>query len=159
LIEEIAYLQWALIEQLKDRRNCLRRELSSVDAELAELTAELIAEPKAEEKAPSAPSAPPPSPPKRNTALPELIAVLGSAPGKMLNIRKANLDLESVTALVKAYPQLLKLGGKGAGRTVTLLERGQQKPSSVKTKGSVKTRGSHPDLFSFRDPSSGPQSP
>jgi hypothetical protein len=159
LIEEIAYLQWALIEQLKDRRNCLRRELSSVDAELAELTAEVIAEPKAEEKAPSAPSAPPPSPPKRNTALPELIAILGSAPGKMLNLRKANLDAESVKALVKAYPQLLKFGGKGTGRTVTLLDRAQQNPSNVKPKGSAKTKGSHPDLFSFRDPSSGPPSP
>lgn len=47
---------------------------------------------------------------------------LTAAPNNTLNIRKANLELRTIKNLAKANPGLLKLGGKGAWPTVTLLK-------------------------------------
>jgi len=140
LITEIARLQEKVIEELRQRRAWLRRELLQVDAELAELTWE----PKTETPAPSTAPASITSG-KRTVTLPELIAELEAAPDRTLNIRKATLEAKSIKALIKAHPQRLKLGGKGAWPTVTLLERAAGEPPRAKAEGS------HPELFTFRD--------
>src|SRR5258708_3825389 len=85
VIAEIGRLHRAVIEQLRDRRERLSRDLSKVDAELAELAGE----PGAEK---NTPAAAPASSTKRNMTLPDLIAELEAAPNKTLNIRKAKLE-------------------------------------------------------------------
>lgn len=140
LIAAIARLQEKVIEELRQRRAWLRRELLEVDAELAELTWEPGTEAPEPSMAPASATST-----KRTVTLPELIAELEVAPGRTLNIRKASLEAKSIKALIKAHPQLLKLGGKGAWPTVTLLEREAGEPPSAKAEGS------HPELFTFRD--------
>jgi hypothetical protein len=136
LIAEIANIQKAIIQELRDRRSRLSRELASVDAELEEWTGE----PWVEEKAPTA--APAPSA-HREMELAELIAELEAAPEKTLNIRKAHLDSKRIKALAKANPHLLKLGGKGGWPTVTLLARAAEE--------SAKAEGSQQEIFAFKD--------
>jgi hypothetical protein len=114
LIAEVANLQKAVVEELLDRRARLCRELTDVDAELTELEGTPTPAPakKTRSKAPA--SGP------RKLTLPELAAELESAPGGVLNIRKANLDVKHTKALAKANPQQLQLGGKGSWPTVAL---------------------------------------
>jgi hypothetical protein len=138
LISEIADLQKAAIQDLMDRRNWLSRELARVDAELAELTGEPMAGKKARAEAI----------PARQVTLPELIVKLEMAPHRTLNIRKANLEAKHIKALAKANPRLLKLGGKGAWPTVTLL-----KPAGGKAAG-PETLGVRQEDFSFKGASS-----
>ncbi|MEP6671501.1 MAG: hypothetical protein ABJF10_20230 [Chthoniobacter sp.] len=137
LIAEIAQIQKAIIQELQDRRARLSRELASVDAELAEWTGEPAIEVKAAPAAPAATT-------HRSVTLRQLIAELEAAPDKTLNIRKAHLDAKSIKALAKANPDRLKLGGKGAWPTVTLLERA--------------AAGSQQETFAFKDPATDAQS-
>jgi len=53
--------------------------------------------------------------------LSELKELLAAAPNKTLNIRKEKLELRNIKSLASVNPGLLKLGGKGAWPTVTLL--------------------------------------
>jgi len=140
LIAEIANIQKAIIAELRERRSRLSAELASVDAELAEWTDE----PAIEKKAPAAAAST-----HRSVTLRELIAELERAPEKTLNIRKAQMEVKSIKALAKANPDRLKLGGKGAWPTVTLLERAKKKGAEGKGAGSQQ------ETFSFRDAEAG----
>lgn len=143
LIAEIANIQKAIIQELRDRRSLLSSELASVDAELAEWSGE----PAIEQQAPSAAAA---TSTHRTVALAELIAELEATPDKTLNIRKAHLEVKSTKALAKANPRLLKLGGKGAWPTVTLLARVEEE--------SAKAEGSQQEIFAFKDTAAGSRS-
>jgi len=104
----------AAIQELMERRNNLSRELATVDAEIAKLTGKQVEGKKGRSAAQRSPG--------RNIPLQELKEELAAAPNKTVNIRKANLELRNIKVLAKANPQLLKLGGKGAWPTVTLLK-------------------------------------
>ncbi|HSI12688.1 MAG TPA: hypothetical protein VK961_11625, partial [Chthoniobacter sp.] len=110
------HLHESIVRELLDRRARLRRELASVDAELAEL--ELAPTTRPAKKAPSKPQVRD----ARKLTLPELTAELEAASEQTLNIRKANLDVKHTKALAKANPQTLELGGKGSWPTVKLLK-------------------------------------
>ena len=114
LKNEIASLEQAAIQELMERRNHLSRELAAVDAELATLTGKPVEGKKTRASAPSGPG--------KNLPLQELKELLAEAPNKTLNIRKEGLELRNIKVLAGANPQLLKLGGKGAWPTVTLLK-------------------------------------
>lgn len=111
---EIASLEQAAIQELMERRNNLSREMAVVDAELAKLTGKPVEgkKPRASDSASTG----------RNIPLQELKEELATAPNKTLNIRKANLQLRNIKVLAEANPGLLKMGGKGAWPTVTLLK-------------------------------------
>ncbi len=110
---EIASLEIAALTELKDRRNALAAELSSVDAELARLTGK-----PAEKKTRSAGKN---KPTGKSIPLQELKELLANAPEKTLGVRKEGFDLANIKTLAAANPGLLKLGGKGPWPTVTLL--------------------------------------
>jgi len=111
---EIAKLEQAAIQELTERRNALSRELAGVDADLAKLTGKPVEGRKTRSLTPASPG--------RNIPLQQLKEELAAAPNKTLNVRKANLELRNIKVLAKANPGLLKLGGKGAWPTVTLLK-------------------------------------
>lgn len=111
---EIASLEQAAIQELMDRRNSLTNELATVDAEIAKLTGKSIQEKKARSSQPKAPT--------KSLPLQELKALLAEAPDKTLNIRKEGLELRNIKVLANANPHLLRLAGKGAWPTVTLLK-------------------------------------
>jgi hypothetical protein len=87
-----------------------------VDREIAELTGKTLETRKRGRRAGAA------STPPRSLPLQELKELLASAPEKTLNVRKDNLDLANIKTLASANPHLLRLGGKGAWPTVTLLK-------------------------------------
>jgi hypothetical protein len=58
----------------------------------------------------------------KSVPLSELKVLLEAAPGKTLNVRRAGLQLANLKTLSNANPQLLKLGGKGAWPTITMLK-------------------------------------
>ncbi len=111
---ELAKVEQAAIQELMERRNSLSREMATVDAELAKLTGKPV-----EAKKPRATGS---ATTGRNIPLQELKEELAAAPDKTLNIRKANLELRNIKVLAAVNPGLLKLGGKGAWPTVTLLK-------------------------------------
>ena len=111
---EIAKLEQAALQELMDKRNALSRELAAVDIEIARLTGKPIKGKKTRSTSPASTA--------RNIPLQELKDLLAAAPNKTLNSRKENLELRNIKVLASANPQLLKLGGKGAWPTVTLLK-------------------------------------
>src|SRR5437879_288856 len=111
---EIATLEQAAIQELMDRRNALTHELATVDAEIGKLTGKSVQEKKTRSSQPKVPG--------RSLPLQDLKELLAAAPGKTLNIRKENLELRNIKVLANANPHLLKLAGKGAWPTVTLLK-------------------------------------
>jgi hypothetical protein len=117
LTAEIEALKKSAITELMERRNSLGQQLAAVDREIAELTGN-APEPKRRGRKPGSGSSTPP----RSLPLQELKELLAAAPGKTLNIRKDNLDLANIKTLANANPHLLKMGGKGAWPTVTLLK-------------------------------------
>jgi len=110
---EIASLEQAAIQELMDRRNALTNELATVDSEIARLTGKPVEGKKTRisSKAPA-----------KSLPLQELKELLAAAPEKTLSIRKEGLELANIKTLANANPSLLKLGGKGAWPTVTLLK-------------------------------------
>ena len=112
---EIETLQQTAVSELMERRNSLSQQLAEVDAELSAITGK-SAEPKKRGRRNT------PSVPARSLPLQELKELLATAPDKTLNIRKDNLDLQNIKTLSAANPHLLRLGGKGAWPTVTLLK-------------------------------------
>ena len=111
---EIASLETAAIKELKDRRNALAAELTSVEAEIAHLTGK-PAEKKTRGSGRNKPGG-------KSIPLQELKELLANAPDKTLGVRKEGLDLANIKTLAAANPGLLKLGGKGPWPTVTLLK-------------------------------------
>jgi uncharacterized small protein (DUF1192 family) len=111
---ELASLEQAAIQELMERRNNLSLEMAALDAEIAKLTGKLVEGKKTRSSAPAAHG--------RNIPLQQLKDELAAAPNKTLNIRKSNLELRNIKVLANANPQLLKLGGKGAWPSVTLLK-------------------------------------
>jgi predicted nucleic acid-binding Zn-ribbon protein len=111
---EIANLEQAAIQELMDRRNTLTHELATIDAEIAKLTGKPVQEKKARSTQPKTPG--------KSLPLQELKELLAEAPAKTLNIRKEGLELRNIKVLANANPHLLKLAGKGAWPTVTLLK-------------------------------------
>jgi hypothetical protein len=111
---EIASLEQSAIQELMERRNNLSRELATVDAEIAKLTGKGV-----EGKKPRAIGSVSVG---KNIPLQELKELLANAPNKTLNVRKEGLELRNIKILANANPSLLKLAGKGAWPTVTLLK-------------------------------------
>lgn len=111
---EIASLEQAAIQELMDRRNALTHELATVDAEIAKLTGKPVEAKKGRAIQPKSPG--------KSLPLQELKELLAAAPGKTVNIRKEGLELRNIKVLANANPHLLKIGGKGAWPTVTLLK-------------------------------------
>jgi hypothetical protein len=58
----------------------------------------------------------------KSPSLQELKEILAAAPEKTLAVRSEGYDLRNIKVLASANPGLLKLGGKGAWPTVTLLK-------------------------------------
>jgi hypothetical protein len=58
----------------------------------------------------------------KSIPLSDLKVLLEAAPGKTLNVRKQGLQLANLKTLTNANPHLLKLGGKGAWPTITMLK-------------------------------------
>ena len=110
---QIATLEKNALSELMDKRNRLSRELAAVNAEIANLTGKPV-----EGKKPRATS----SKALKSPSLQELKAILAAAPEKTLAVRSEGYDLRNIKVLAGANPGLLKLGGKGAWPTVTLLK-------------------------------------
>lgn len=148
LIAAVADLQTVAEHLLQGRRERLIQELASVEADLADLADGQRAEaPKTEKKARATASAANP----KEITLAELIAELEAAPEHTLNIRKANLDGKHIKALIKANPELLHLGGKGAWPTVTLVK------SSDRATPQAKDAKSPQGTFSFGETAAVPR--
>ena len=111
---EIVRLEQAALSELMQKRNRISDELAIVEAEIAKLNGKPVGEKKARSASPASPG--------RNIPLSELKELLAAAPDKTLNMRKENLELRNIKVLATANPQLLKLAGKGAWPTVTLLK-------------------------------------
>jgi hypothetical protein len=137
LIAEIAELQKVVVQELQDRRARLSRELSWVEAELADLTEQPELPKKTRSNAPVAPA--------REIGLSDLVAALEAAPDHILNIRKANLELRNIKRLAKANPHQLQLGGKGAWPTVMLLKQ------PTETSNDSEVQGVPQGMFDFED--------
>lgn len=112
---ELERVQESALQELVDRRSAIVRELDSVNHEIAKLTGKT-----SEGRTPKASTG-------RKVSLQQLKQDLEAAPGKTLNIRKANLELRNIKDLVEANPQLLKIGGVGAWPTVALVGSGSAK--------------------------------
>ncbi len=110
---EIESLKQSAVSELMEKRNSLTQQLAAVDAELAEITGK-PQEPKTRGRRPG--------PSGRSIPLSELKELLAAAPEKTLNIRKEGLEARNIKVLSKANPHLLRMGGKGAWPTVTLLK-------------------------------------
>jgi len=111
---EIANLEQAAIQELMDRRNALTHELAAIDTEIAKLTGKPVQEKKTRAVQSKGPG--------KSLPLQELKELLAAAPGKTVNIRKEGLELRNIKVLANANPHLLKIAGKGAWPTVTLLK-------------------------------------
>jgi hypothetical protein len=111
---QIASLEQAAVSELMEKRNALSHELASVDAEIARLTGKPVEEKKPRSSAVKSGG--------KNPSLQELKDILAAAPNKTISIRKDGYDLRNIKVLANANPGLLKLGGKGAWPTVTLLK-------------------------------------
>jgi DNA repair exonuclease SbcCD ATPase subunit len=111
---EIASLEQAALSELMEKRNSLSQQLAEVDSEIARLTGK-----PAQEKKPRSPVF---KAAAKSLPLQELKELLAKAPDKTVNIRKEGLELRNIKVLAAANPALLRLGGKGAWPTVTLLK-------------------------------------
>jgi uncharacterized coiled-coil DUF342 family protein len=116
LTAEIESLKQSAISELMEKRNALAQQLSAIDAELSELTGK-APEPKKRGRRAGSTSAP-----AKSLPLQELKELLANAPDKTLNVRKEGLELQNIKTLASANPHLLKIGGKGAWPTITLLK-------------------------------------
>ncbi len=111
---EIEQLKQTALLDLREKRVAIAQELHEVDAELARLTGKSF-EDKAARRRRGAPSG-------RSVSLAELKDLLFAAPEKTLDLRKAGLEVKNVKQLVEGNPGLLKMGGKGAWPSVTLVK-------------------------------------
>ena len=112
LQQEIAALKTQALQELRARRAAILHDITEVDAQVAALTG--VA---AEKKQPSVPA----GLSGKSIPLADLKVLLAEAPEKTINIRKAGLQLANIKTLARVNPHLLRLGGKGAWPTVTML--------------------------------------
>jgi DNA repair exonuclease SbcCD ATPase subunit len=112
---QIANLREDAIQELRERREALLRELDSIESELAELTGKPAAGAPGRTRKRSGGNG-------RSIPLQELKEMLAAAPGKTINIRQEGLDLKNIKTLASANPHLLQMGGKGPWPSVTLLK-------------------------------------
>lgn len=110
---QIAKLEEDALRELRDKRVALIEELKSVDAQIAAFTG-APAQTKTRKRAEREPA--------RTISLQELKEMLLKTPDKTVSIRKENLDLKNIKALVQANSNVLKLGGNGPWPTVTILK-------------------------------------
>jgi hypothetical protein len=110
---QIARLQDEAVRELREKRKTLADELANVDAQLAELTGAPTAKSGGRVRVGGG---------GKSIPLQELKSLLEVAPDKTLSIRKEGLELANIKTLATANPHLLRLGGKGAWPTVTLLK-------------------------------------
>jgi len=106
---QIARLQDEAVRELREKRKALAEELANVDAQLAELTGTPAARSAGRARVGGG---------GKSIPLQELKTLLEGA----LSIRKEGLELANIKTLATANPHLLRLGGKGAWPTVTLLK-------------------------------------
>jgi septal ring factor EnvC (AmiA/AmiB activator) len=111
---EIASLEQAALSELMEKRNSLSQQLAEVDSEIARLTGKPTQERTSRSPVSKVVG--------KSLPLQELKELLAKAPDKTLNIRKEGLELRNIKVLANANPSLLKLAGKGAWPTVTLLK-------------------------------------
>ncbi len=112
LQQEIAALRTQALHELRARREAVLQEIARVDAQVSTLTGVPV------EKKQTVPSVGA----GKSIPLQELKALLAAAPDKTLNIRKEGLQLANIKTLARVNPHLLRLGGKGAWPTVTMLQ-------------------------------------
>ena len=110
---QIAALQEEEVKELKQRRSQLIEQVQALDAQIAAATGSSSLKKGAGRERKSA---------GRSVPLQELKELLEVAPGKTLNIRKADLQLANIRTLANANPHLLQIGGKSPWPTVTLLK-------------------------------------
>ena len=113
LQQEIAALKTQALQELRAKRAAIFHDITEVEAQIAALTGV-----SAEKKQPSASA----GLSGRSIPLAELKVLLAEAPEKTINIRKAGLQLANIKTLARVNPHLLRLGGKGAWPTVTMLQ-------------------------------------
>ena len=112
LQKQITKLRAEAIEQLRAKKEQLLKEIAGVDAQIAKLTGVST------EKKQSQPQK---ELVGKSIPLQELKVLLSVAPDKTLSIRKERLQIANIKTLARVNPHLLRLGGKGAWPTVTLL--------------------------------------
>ena len=110
---QIAALQEEELSALRDRRAILSNEINAIDAEIARITGKTTDKKSAAGERKSF---------GKSIPLQELKELIANAPDKTLSVRKEGLDLSNIRTLANANPQLLRMGGKGAWPTVTLLK-------------------------------------
>ena len=108
--EQIALLKDTATKELREKRVALAQELHVVDAEIARLTGRPFEE-RYRAKRPSG----------RIVSLMELKDLLAAAPGKTVSLRKEGIDVKSVKTLAQANPTMLRMGGRGAWPSVSLV--------------------------------------
>ena len=108
---QIAQLEKQSIQELREKREAIVKEMAEIDTQLAELTG---APAEKKTRATAAPG--------RSIPLSELKELLAAAPDKTLSIRQAGLELRNIKILAEANPHLLRIGGNGPWPTVTLLK-------------------------------------
>ena len=104
---EIMEIRAQAVIELTHRRKAIEQELQEIDQQLEQLNG------KPKERKPKFPT------PARLVSLAELKSMLGASPNKTISTRKENLDLRNVRLLTDKNPDLLRMGGSGAGPTVT----------------------------------------
>ena len=112
---QIANLREEAVQELRDRRDALLRELDSIETELAELSGKPAAGGAGRNRKRSGGTG-------RSVPLQELKEMLAAAPGRTINVRQEGLDLKNIKTLAAANPHLLQMGGKGPWPSVTLLK-------------------------------------
>jgi len=108
---EIARLQSDAVQELRDKRDRLVRELAEVDAQLAALTGD----------APTTARRQRAGSQRKVVAFEELKGLLQQAPSRSLNIRREGYDLATIKGLIAEHPAELKFVPSGPWPSVALV--------------------------------------
>lgn len=112
---EVRKLTQEALAELQAKRVATLESLKAIDAEIEALTGKPAGTRRARKAgAPKAAGLRP--------DLQELKAILAKAEGKTLDLRREGYETANVKTLAEANPGLLRMGGKGAWPTVTLLK-------------------------------------
>ena len=112
---EVEKLTQEALAELHAKRDAAEAALKAINAEIESLTGK-----PAGTRKPRKASAPKGAGKKPD--LQELKQILAGVEWKTLNIRQEGYDTANIKTMAEANPGLLKLGGKGAWPTVTLLK-------------------------------------
>jgi hypothetical protein len=113
---EVRKLTQEALAELQAKRVATLESLKAIDAEIEALTGGKPVGSRRPRKA-GAPKAA-----GKRPDLQELKAILAAAEGKTLDLRREGYETANVKTLAEANPGLLRMGGKGAWPTVTLLK-------------------------------------